>query len=195
VPPPGGGAYRGITVFGDKANAWVGTRTLWNQAAYHVSNVCDNRDTACDAPNVYGSIPQTEKRNWTLPWLNNFRQNVQDKGIFDAPDVTLALSVDCSAPLAALVSVRNAGLASLPAGVDVGVFLEDGAGGVLVGQTATTHSLYPGQTEQLSLKLEDQATQVGTYRARVLIDPQNPKFHECREDNNESGLAKPNCVN
>ena len=26
-----GQSYRGITVFGDKANAWVGTRTLWSQ--------------------------------------------------------------------------------------------------------------------------------------------------------------------
>jgi hypothetical protein len=55
----------------------------------------------------------------------------------------------------------------------------------------------PGQAEQLSLelKLEDVATQIGTYRARVLIDPQNPKLHERRQDNNESGLAKPNGVN
>jgi hypothetical protein len=188
-------AYRGITVFGDKANSWVGTRTLWNEHAYHVSNICDDRDTACDAPNVYGSIPKNEKKNWTLPWLNNFRQNVQDKGIFDAPDATVALSVDCSSPIVGLVSVRNIGLASLPSGVSVGVFLDNGAGGALVGQTATTHSLFPGQTEQLSVKLDASAPQTGSFRARVLIDPLNPTFHECREDNNESAPVKPSCVN
>src|SRR5205823_7464634 len=47
-----GQSYRGITAFGDRANAWVGTRTLWNQHAYHVTNICDDRDTACNPPNV-----------------------------------------------------------------------------------------------------------------------------------------------
>lgn len=188
-------AYRGITVFGDKANAWVGTRTLWNQHAYHVSNICDSRDSACDAPNVYGSIPKAEKRNWTLPWLNNFRQNVQDKGIFDAPDATVTLSVVCSSPVVGDASVRNIGLASLPAGVVVGVFLDDGAAGMLVGQGSTTHALFPGQTEQLSIKLDPAAPQSGTFRARILVDPANPTFHECREDNNESLPVTPSCVN
>src|SRR5206468_8699764 len=51
-------SYRGIVVFGDSANSWVGTRTLWSEHTYHVSNICDDRDSACDAPNVYGSIPK-----------------------------------------------------------------------------------------------------------------------------------------
>src|SRR4029079_4470445 len=100
APPTGATAYRGMTMFSDAANSWVGTRTLWNQHTYHVSNICDDRDGACDGPNnVYGRIPKAEKANWKLPWLNNFRQNVQDKGLFDAPDATVALSVDCVSPV------------------------------------------------------------------------------------------------
>ncbi len=191
-----GQSYRGITVYGDKANSWVGTRTLWSEHTYHVSNICDNRDSACDMPNIYGSIPKGEKNNWTVPWLNNFRQNVQDKGIFDAPDITLSLTVDCSAPVNAQVSVRNIGLASLPAGADIGVYKQDGAMEVLVGQTVTTQTLFPGQTQVIALALDPVlAGQVDTFIARVLLDPMNPKFHECREDNNFSMPVKPSCVN
>jgi hypothetical protein len=190
--PAGNDAYAGIHVFGDKANSWVGTRTLWNQHTYHVSNVCDDRDTACDAPNVYGSIPTDEKANWGLPWLNNFRQNVQDKGIFDAPDATVKLAVDCTDPVLARVSVRNQGLASLPKDVQVGVFKV--AGDVLVGQAQTTHALFPGQTEVLEISLDAAALKEDTFVARILIDPQNPTFHECKEDNNQSSEEQASCV-
>jgi len=194
-PPQGQAAYRGVRVFGDKANSWVGTRTLWNQHTYHVTNVCDDRDSACDAPNVYGSIPKKEKANWTLPWLNNFRQNVQDKGLFDAPDATLSLVVDCSSPVVAHVAVRNVGLASLPAGADVAVYITGGGNDILVGQAATTHALFPGQTEELSITLDpSQAKTSQQFVAKLLIDAQNPKFHECREDNNSSAVATPGCI-
>lgn len=195
APPPNAPAYRGLVLFGDKENSWVGTRTLWSEHTYHVSNICDDRDTACDAPNVYGSIPDVEKKNWTLPWLNNFRQNVQDKGIFDAPDGVLSIAVDCTSPVVVHVSVRNIGLASLPSPVDVGIYKQTAGGDVLVAQTATTHALLPGQTELLSATVDPaDGTQTDTYLAKIVIDPQNPTFHECREDNNESQPVKANCV-
>ncbi|MEZ4307671.1 MAG: FG-GAP-like repeat-containing protein [Polyangiaceae bacterium] len=185
-------AYFGVRIFGDKASSWVGTRTLWNQHAYHVSNVCDDRDTACPAPNLYGSIPKTEKPNWSLPWLNNFRQNVQDKGIFDAPDATLNLGIECDEPLLSKVSVRNQGLSSLPEGVVIGVFRVSDDLQVATGKT--THILFPGQTEVLSLPLDPTAGKSDVFVARILIDPMNPTFHECKEDNNESNEEKASCV-
>jgi len=188
-------AYRGMTVFGDKSNAWVGTRTLWNQHTYHVTNVCDDRDGACAAPNIYGSIPKNETPNWGLPWLNNFRQNVQDQGIFDAPDATVALSVACVEPVVGTVSVRNIGLASLPSGVTVGVYAKKSSGDVLVGQGATTNALFPGQTAVFDLPLDTVvATKDDTFVARILVDPNDVTFHECRDDNNESADVKPACV-
>ncbi len=182
--PAAGESYRGITVFGDRANSWVGTRTLWNEHTYHVSNICDDRDSACDAPNVYGSIPKVEKKNWLVPWLNDFRQNVQDKGLFDAPDATVSLSVSCGNPIGASVSVRNAGLASLPAGVQVQVLVQ--ATGTVVGQGTTAHALSPGQTEKLFVSLDPSATLSDTFIAKIVVDPTNPTFHECRTDNDES---------
>ncbi|MCB9751393.1 MAG: VCBS repeat-containing protein [Myxococcales bacterium] len=41
TPPENAGFYQGITAFGDSANSWVGTRSIWNQHAYFVSNFVD----------------------------------------------------------------------------------------------------------------------------------------------------------
>ncbi|MBI2391276.1 MAG: VCBS repeat-containing protein [Deltaproteobacteria bacterium] len=192
-PPAGGTAYGGVTVFGDAANAWVGTRTLWNQHTYHVTNVCDDRDSACVAPNVYGSIPRSEQRNWSLGWLNNFRQNVQDKGIFDAPDATVSIAARCTTPVQLEASLRNAGLASLPAGVVIG-FYKDGSPTQL-GTATSTKPLFPGQTEVLPFTVP--AASGGTsdgYYAKIEIDPAKPTFQQCRTDNDRSAVVKAACA-
>jgi len=184
-------AYSGITVFGDAANAWVGTRTLWSEHTYHVSNICDDRDSACDAPNLYGTVPKSEKKNWTVPWLNNFRQNVQDKGIFDAPDATVSLAAKCTTPVQLEASLRNAGLASLPAGVEVGFYV--GTPGTLLGKVASTRALFPGQTEVLPFTAPATATKDDLFYAKIEIDPMKPTFQQCRTDNDKSAEIKPAC--
>jgi hypothetical protein len=193
--PAGDGksAYRGVTIFGDSANAWVGTRTLWTQHAYHVSHVCDDRDSACASGSTYGSIPTQSKRNWEQPWLNNFRQNVQDKGIFDAPDAVVALSVNCESPLAAKIRVKNQGLKALPAGVQVGVFIAAAAASSPIATASTTQALLPGQTQELFVTL-NQGTRADRFKARVLVDNANPTFRQCREDNDESPAVEPVCA-
>ena len=194
-PPAGATAYRGITLWRDKANSWVGTRTLWNQHTYHVTNICDHRDSACGPPNTYGLIPAKEKQNWSVSWLNNFRQNVQDKGIFDAPDATLDLAVDCSTPVVLHAYLRNYGFALLPAGVKVGFFVRTGASDVKLAEVTTSTPLFPGQIQELTYTLKSgEGTVKESYLAKVLIDPTNPTFHECRGDNNEAGPTKANCT-
>ncbi|MBI4704115.1 MAG: VCBS repeat-containing protein [Deltaproteobacteria bacterium] len=192
--PQGGPHYRGITAFQDSANSWVGTRTLWNEHTYHVTNICDPRDSACAPGAYYGQIPAKEKKNWEQPWLNNFRQNVQDKGIFDAPDATVKLGADCVSPVPLHVQVRNIGLAALPAAVEVGLYKVTN-GEELLGTVQTTEPLLAGQTELIEFAVPaDKASPDDTFLARILIDPDAPKFHECREDNNESQKVKPGCV-
>ena len=188
------GGYRGLVLFGDKSNSWVGTRSLWNEHTYHVSNICDDRDNACPAPNVYGSFPAVETRNWTLPWLNDFRQNVQDKGLFDAPDPTVALTVDCTTPVVAHVQVRNVGSASLPAGVTVGVYVV-GSPDVLAATGTTTHVLFPGQVETVDVTVPAaKGSSTSTFRGAIVIDPNAPLFHECRADNDATGPATARCT-
>ena len=193
VPGPANGkAYRGLVAFGDSADSWVGTRTIWSEHTYHVSNICDDTDTACPAPNKYGSIPSPEPKNWTLPWLNDFRQNVQDKGIFNAPDAVVSLSVDCATPPTATVSIRNIGQAGLPPGVEADVYLLPAK--TKVGSVLTTYGLLPGQTQSLMVKLSAPATGSGTYDASIYNSATMPKFHECNPNNDTSASVMAHCA-
>jgi hypothetical protein len=196
TPPSYGPAYRGITVFGDSATSWVGTRTLWNQHAYHVTNICDPRDSACEPGSIYGEIPARERSNWSQPWLNNFRQNVQDRGLFDAPDAAVTLTVTCASPPELLAYVRNLGAALLPAGVEVGFFVVEGGTERLLQTVATAGPLFPGQVATLAYTTEaaEGFTATTLFLARILVDPANPRFHECREDNNASAAVQATCV-
>lgn len=186
-PPPGEVAHRGLWMIGDRENSWVGTRTLWNQHAYSVTNVCDSRDSACQGDNAYGTIPAEQQPNWTLGWLNNFRQNVQEDGVFDAPDATLRLDVSCGTPPVLNVQLRNQGQSGLPAGVEIGLYRADGGGEVELGRITSSDALLAGQTERLAFEVPDgMGSWADDYVARILIDPQNRTFQECREDNNEA---------
>ena len=197
VAPKGAVAYRGVTVFQDQSDSWVGTRTQWNQHTYHVTNVCDNRDNACTPPNYYGLIPKKERPNWKVPWLNNFRQNVQDKGIFDAPDATVSLKADCTSPVKLHAYLRNYGLALLPAAVEVGFYvLKGGTTQQLLGKDKTTKALYPGQVQELvyTAKAADKVKVTDLFFTRILVDSKNPKFKECRPGNNQSKAVKAYCI-
>ena len=54
-------------VFRDVEDRWIQARRIWNQHAYHVTNVRED-----------GTIPQVEPRSWEL--LNTFRTNAQIEG-------------------------------------------------------------------------------------------------------------------
>ncbi|MCP4447626.1 MAG: VCBS repeat-containing protein [Myxococcales bacterium] len=191
--PPAAGAYRGVTVYGDSANSWVSTRTLWNQHAYSVSNICDPRDGACIGTTHYGQIPTAQQKNWTVSWLNNFRQNVQDSGLFDAPDPVVSVDGSCGNPVELEISVRNIGRAALPAGVDVHVFV--GPAPSNIGTVTTTQALFPGQSQVLEFVVDSAAGGTAdTYLASIYVDPMAPTFHECRPENNTSNEFTPSCV-
>ena len=71
----------GVRVYRDGRDRWAGSRTIWNQHGYHVTNVEDD-----------GTIPRTSlvRANWSDPTLNNFRQNVQGSlGPTPGPDLTI----------------------------------------------------------------------------------------------------------
>jgi hypothetical protein len=190
--PPPSGSYRGITVYGDVANSWVGTRTLWNQHAYSVSNVCDPRDSACAMGSYYGEIPQGQLPNWNQSWLNNFRQNVQDVGLFDAPDPIVTVEAPCIDPVPLTISLRNIGLSGLPAHVEVRIYR---APNVQIGTVYTTKALLPGQTEEIAFVVDPaDGTSGSSYYAEIYVDPAMPTFHECRPENNKSAVVTPACV-
>jgi len=63
------GSDTGVIVINDVLNLWKRTRRVWNQHAYHVTNV--NED---------GTIPAVETPHWLVPGLNGFRTNAFGEG-------------------------------------------------------------------------------------------------------------------
>jgi hypothetical protein len=192
--PAPGKAYRGLQAFGDAASAWPRARSLWNEHTYHLTNICDGSDDACAPPNVYGAIPTVEKRSWTAPWANSFRENGAEAGRLDAPDAVVSLAAACATPVALAASVRNVGRAILPAGTTVVVFKVAGAAETQVAAGATRRALEPGQTEVVALVADPAlATATDTFVARVGTDGAAPLFRECRADNDTSPPATAPC--
>ena len=64
-----GATDTGVLVIHDALNLWTRTRRIWNQHAYHVTNVGET-----------GTIPVTETPHWLLPGLNAFRTNAFAEG-------------------------------------------------------------------------------------------------------------------
>ena len=116
----GGGSIidTGITIFEDVADHWGRTRRIWNQNAYHITNVSED-----------GAVPAVEPANWLTAGLDNFRLNTPAPGddqadsfVYRASDGTLdsndaivriairqpnsAPDIRSAAPLAAAVGVH-----------------------------------------------------------------------------------------
>ena len=95
----------GITVIGDAADTWAPARKVWNQHAWHITNVADD-----------GAVPPGAPGNWSR-W-NSFRAgNSETARGLGLPDLVLAEPEACnlrceSAGLAEVwVRVENHGLA------------------------------------------------------------------------------------
>ncbi|MFN0317839.1 MAG: FG-GAP-like repeat-containing protein, partial [Burkholderiales bacterium] len=118
-----GGIYAGVRAFQSVNNTWTSARPMWNQYAYHVTNV--NED---------GSIPLVEQNSWQAH--NTYRANV-GKPMYS-----------CVAPIALLTEDFNdggadgwlplAGSGSTPGSVSNGEYVRSGSGASYVGDTAWT---------------------------------------------------------
>ena len=170
----------GIRIFGSASGSWVRTRRIWNQHTYHVSNVDES-----------GAIPKQEVANWTVPRLNNFRQNVQPMGEFSAPDLVAKVLVNCDDEYMLIARVRNLGQAAVPAGVVIGFYAGDPEKkGDLLGTELTTKALYPAEAEDVVLVLPNPPgdVKVGNIDVFVVVDDDNVEnsWVECRPENNKS---------
>ena len=171
----------GIRIFGSASGSWVRTRRVWNQHAYHITNI--NED---------GSVPAIEPANWKQPGLNNFRTNKQPGHEFSAPDAVVSLAPDCTALTPTLsVVVRNLGQSVLPPGVQVDVY-KDGLA-TPIGATTTSIALYPAQAQTLPVAVSDSEVLGGQAKVHgVITTPASVK--ECRVDNNASATVIGTCA-
>ncbi|MCS6797627.1 MAG: VCBS repeat-containing protein [Myxococcota bacterium] len=169
----------GVEIWGDRRGRWVGARRIWNQHAYHVTNVEEN-----------GSIPARETPGWTV--LNAYRQNLREGGdVLAAPDLWGGRGRwTCTGPGRArlTVDVQNWGLERVGPGVSVRLYRdarpEDG--GRFVAAASTTSILEPsGGRERVVF---DVAVDSVTDFYAILDDPADPesgdRVAECLEDNN-----------
>jgi hypothetical protein len=185
---PGYEARRGVFVYGDAFDRWVQTRRVWTSHTYHVTNTTSA-----------GNAPAAELDNWTQPELNNYRQNVQGEGVFNAPDLTVELAIgvgDClEDQLQLMATVRNVGALGVPAGVEVSLFRGTDAAGELVETMETPDPLLPGASVQLIWAVD--ATQGGQAQAfYVAVDGTELAdgiVAECDESNNDASTESAAC--
>jgi hypothetical protein len=178
----------GVRVFGDSQGSWVRTRRIWNQHAYHITNV--NED---------GSIPQHELPNWKQPGLNNFRQNKAPGNEFSAPDaIVTLLRPDCDGTYALVATVTNIGEAALPAGIVIGFYAGTPPSATRLGGVPTQRVLLAAQSEDVILQLPSPPPGVkeGGVPLYAVVDdgsPAHPSWRECRVDNNTSTSESGSC--
>lgn len=169
-----------IKVFQDTADNWVRTRRIWNQHTYHVTNI--NED---------GTVPVGEMPNWLNGRLNNFRQNVQPGGLFDAPNLVVE-SVDVRGTscgqtfeVEVTVTVSNDGALGVSAGVPVRITATDGTVSQTLGDFTTMDRLLPGQSETFTVTWEVPADWVANgFTIGAFVDP-DMTTNECIESDNE----------
>ncbi|MDH3200419.1 MAG: FG-GAP-like repeat-containing protein [Myxococcales bacterium] len=180
----------GLFAFGDINDKWVGTRRVWNQHSYHVTNV-----------DASGVIPAVESDSWSGVGLNNYRQNVQGEGVFNAPDLSVAgLSVNtssCPSSIGIQAQIANTGSLGIAAGVPVGFYRGVPPDGSLLGFEMTTVSLLPGQSETLVMEFTPESGDTGPWDFYVTVDDEAAGLSltlECGEDNNEGSVGAAGCI-
>ena len=184
-PYPSAQSRHGVFVYGDKKDRWVRTRRLWNQHAYHVTNI--NND---------GSIPAPEPISWGPKGFNNYRQSTQGKASYNAADLQVSLEaslLECPATLTLKATAKNGGSLGVPAGVQIRFFQGSPPNGVFLGAKTTTQPLLPGASESVSLAIPGVSQPTSYY---VVVDADAggaSSINECIELNNTATLSELTC--
>jgi hypothetical protein len=176
---------QGLFVYGDTNDEWVPTRRVWTQHTYHVSNATSD-----------GNVPLQEANNWTTAGLNNYRQNVQGDGVFNAPDLTVDLTIGLSlcsqGQLELRARVSNIGALGVLPGVEVTFFDGTGGTGTLLGTDVTTMPLLPGASTVVTLAIAA-PTAPTDYTVSVAGNSASLLVAECDPNNNTDDETSAGC--
>ena len=187
-PYPPADSRHGVFVYGDADDNWVRTRRIWNQHAYHITNI-----------NSDGTLPEPESVSWvTPPGFNNYRQSSQGAGVFNAPDLQVSLDAslaDCPTSITLSATVRNQGSLGVAAGVKVRFFQGIALNTTLLKELTTMGPLLPGQAETVSYQVANPNSLPNLdFTVDVdMTDPTPGAFKECLEDNNTATLNAGMC--
>ncbi|MES2639105.1 MAG: FG-GAP-like repeat-containing protein [Myxococcota bacterium] len=178
-----GASFSGITVFGDADASWRSGRKVWNQHAYHITNVDDN-----------GGIPRDAEQNWLT--YNNFRSGDIGAGGsgYSGPDLVVDVEDVCidecdRGRLTVWVTVANAGFEDVETDVDlklIGV-LDDGTERLLEQFTVTDTIAAGMRLEAHQAVIDPVPETLASVYAKVDKgnDAEDDDVSECVEDNNE----------
>lgn len=176
-------ARQGLFIYGDALDQWVPTRRVWTQHAYHVTNATS-----------VGNVPLVEDTNWLQPGLNNYRQNVQGDGVFNAPDLAIDLAIGLDqCDLGSIVlraRITNLGALGVRPGVTVTFHAGTTSAAPVVGTATTTVPLLPGQSTTLTVTAPDPATPSAYF---ATVDSPPGAVAECDESNNSDGISDAEC--
>ncbi len=185
----------GVAVWGDASDAWVSARRVWNEHAYHVTNVLES-----------GGVPQKEPESFKTyngRRYNTYRSNPRSFGV--APDLTVK-GVQVSSPdatcgqLSSLLDITfeiaNVGDLRVGPGVVIGFYGE--WGNPLLNeplyqnimmvplQLVLQNSIEPGGSVFLQVSYDSMNNSPGVLpdTVRVVVDDGDAQ-RECDEANND----------
>ncbi|HVV86558.1 MAG TPA: VCBS repeat-containing protein [Kofleriaceae bacterium] len=188
-----GATTQGIRIYGDATDSWAATRRVWNEHAYHITNVSElGAIPAHEPPNWLASNPNTPSGK-----MNNFRQNLPDFDALAAPDLTVDLHLVLQGCLL-IAHVCNHGDVVVGPGVPVHFWDRTSQSEVPCTDAplSTTDSIAPGACTDVACEWRGAPNPVD---ARACVD--NGGFdctpaggnanNECHEDNNRDDAAGP----
>jgi RHS repeat-associated protein len=167
----GPSGQKGLRMISSESRAWMPTRSIWNQHAYHVDNVNDD-----------GTIPAQAANSWLTH--NSFRLNTfPDRNPLGLADLALfdlrLQETDSDSTITVLV--QNRGLAPTAAGTSVGIY----SGAELIG-TLDVPVLAAGEELTLTLAGFDPAAVDNHLFARI---DEGEAIAECLDNNNATAAA------
>jgi subtilase family serine protease len=175
----GSGSGDGLRVYGSATNNWVNARRLWNQPAYHVTNINDD-----------GTIPQYEAPSWLVH--NTYRVQApvgETTNPYRAANLTASYlrAVQTGAGTALTVRVGNGGAIAAASGAQVAWYDGDPtAGGVLIGTGQTTRALAPGDYQDLVFTWT--GASAGSRTLVAVVDPDATRV-DCDPADNRASLT------
>ena len=179
----------GFIILRDPEDRWASSRPIWNQHAYSITNIMEDARS-----------PRTSQvaRNWEVPGLNNFRQNVQGTlGRGNIADLTV--SIDGAALLCAgsgriplSARVCNRGTDAVADGAPAQFYVPGTSGNpdTVLCTTQTQQFLRPGECVIVSCTAN--VTTQQSRAIRVSVDP-GGTIADCHQGNNTGAIPAATC--
>lgn len=162
----------GVRAFQNQDDSWVGTRSIWNEHAYHINNINDD-----------ATVPAHETPSWLSH--NTYRLNAfPDRNPLQVPDLSVSLLriIDngTGRPRSLSARIGNGGAIPVPSGVKVSFYDGDPAEGGIVLGSVELAALASGTYQDVRLQ---GVSDLSGQPIFAVVDPEN-KVSECDETNN-----------